>query len=316
MSVQTEIDRISQNVASTYSALSEMGATLPESQNSNNLAPTVYNALNAANKTYIFEAVVSVSTSGLSFALPEGVTHSLLVEKINAGFHVVAMATLPAAAGSKAGTYALPFTHDWQGGGSAQGDLYFSTTVIDALIYIIISSDNSIKLDYYDIERQNNKVTSISPSSTDVQYPTAKAVYDAVEEAKKSATGSLQVEFALTGIDDETGIFVFSANKSVSDCIDAFENGVPVYGDLDPTGDAFVGAMVTCDDGIAVFEIANIMNTAKRYVLSGTNDGAEDIWNGMYTDGATVEDIPTDEYINGLIDAKINEIGIAEEGSY
>lgn len=135
---------------------------------------------NAADKTYIFEAVASVTASGLSFALPEGVTHSLLVEKINAGFHIVAMATLPEASGSKAGTYALPFTHDWQGGGSAQGDLYFSTTVIDALIYIIISSDDSVELNYYDIERQSHKVTSLSASSTDTQYPSAKAVYNAL----------------------------------------------------------------------------------------------------------------------------------------
>ena len=40
MSVQSEIDRITQNVASTYAALSEMGATLPDVQNSDNLAAT------------------------------------------------------------------------------------------------------------------------------------------------------------------------------------------------------------------------------------------------------------------------------------
>jgi hypothetical protein len=41
MSVQSEIDRINGNVANTYSALSEMGATMPEQQNSDNLAGTV-----------------------------------------------------------------------------------------------------------------------------------------------------------------------------------------------------------------------------------------------------------------------------------
>ena len=41
MSVQSEIDRINGNVASTYSALEEMGATMPEQQNSNNMAATV-----------------------------------------------------------------------------------------------------------------------------------------------------------------------------------------------------------------------------------------------------------------------------------
>lgn len=41
MSIQDEINRINQNVANTYSALSDMGATMPETQNSDNMASTV-----------------------------------------------------------------------------------------------------------------------------------------------------------------------------------------------------------------------------------------------------------------------------------
>lgn len=41
MSIQDEINRINQNVANTYSALSDMGATLPETQNSDNMASAV-----------------------------------------------------------------------------------------------------------------------------------------------------------------------------------------------------------------------------------------------------------------------------------
>lgn len=41
MSIQDEINRLSQNVADTYSALGDMGATLPETQNSDNMANTV-----------------------------------------------------------------------------------------------------------------------------------------------------------------------------------------------------------------------------------------------------------------------------------
>ena len=40
MNAQSEIDRITQNVADTYSALEEKGATMPEEQNSDNLAAT------------------------------------------------------------------------------------------------------------------------------------------------------------------------------------------------------------------------------------------------------------------------------------
>ena len=43
MSIQTQIDRIAQNVSNTYSVLSDMGATMPEEQNTNNLPNTAAN---------------------------------------------------------------------------------------------------------------------------------------------------------------------------------------------------------------------------------------------------------------------------------
>ncbi|MBR3815140.1 MAG: hypothetical protein IKJ27_00265 [Clostridia bacterium] len=45
MSVQSEINRINQNVANTYTSLSGLGATVPSSKNSDNLPATV-NSLN------------------------------------------------------------------------------------------------------------------------------------------------------------------------------------------------------------------------------------------------------------------------------
>lgn len=41
MSIQDEINRINQNIANTYSALGDMGATLPQTQNSANMASAV-----------------------------------------------------------------------------------------------------------------------------------------------------------------------------------------------------------------------------------------------------------------------------------
>lgn len=51
MSVQSEIDRINGNVASTYTALSEMGATMPAQQNSDNLPGTVLTVPQGGGKT-------------------------------------------------------------------------------------------------------------------------------------------------------------------------------------------------------------------------------------------------------------------------
>ena len=41
MTIQSELERIGNNISSAYSALGENGATLPETQNSYNLAATV-----------------------------------------------------------------------------------------------------------------------------------------------------------------------------------------------------------------------------------------------------------------------------------
>ena len=49
MSVQSEIGRIKQNVADTYTALNELGADMPEEQNSNNLAAAVRSLANGLN---------------------------------------------------------------------------------------------------------------------------------------------------------------------------------------------------------------------------------------------------------------------------
>jgi hypothetical protein len=51
MIVQSEIDRINGNVASTYTALSEMGATMPAQQNSDNLPGTVRTVPQGGSKT-------------------------------------------------------------------------------------------------------------------------------------------------------------------------------------------------------------------------------------------------------------------------
>lgn len=44
-------------------------------------------------------------------------------------------------------------------------------------------------------EKKNNKVTSLSSSSTHVQYPSAKAVYDAISEVEASSGGNYIYDF-------------------------------------------------------------------------------------------------------------------------
>lgn len=54
-----------------------------------------------------------------------------------------------------------------------------------------ISGDLGVSLQLQINDINNNKVTSISESSTDTQYPSAKCVYDAIEEVREIAVKSL-----------------------------------------------------------------------------------------------------------------------------
>ena len=63
MSVQSEINRIKNNVSNTYTALSNKGATIPSSKTSDNLKSTV-ETLKVATVAY------DSSTSTLTITLP------------------------------------------------------------------------------------------------------------------------------------------------------------------------------------------------------------------------------------------------------
>ena len=66
MSVQSQIDRISANVASTYSVLEEAGGSMPSARNSNNLPSTTAATLGAKldKTTYEYNKELVIGSSG------------------------------------------------------------------------------------------------------------------------------------------------------------------------------------------------------------------------------------------------------------
>ncbi len=94
MSIQSEINRINDNVAAAYSALEDKGAILPETRNLNNLAPTIANIQNlqAGDGITIQEDTIRVTTP------VKGVTHeeydALSEEERNTGLYVVTDANI------------------------------------------------------------------------------------------------------------------------------------------------------------------------------------------------------------------------------
>lgn len=106
MTIQSELERIGNNISSAYSALGENGATLPETQNSDNLATTVQTLPEKQDK----------------------ITASGLLKGDGAGNISAAVAGTDYQAPLTAGTDYLPMS-----GGTLSGQLQASSTAMAAL---------------------------------------------------------------------------------------------------------------------------------------------------------------------------------------
>ena len=106
MTIQSELERIGNNISSAYSALGENGATLPETQNSDNLAATVQTLPEKQDK----------------------ITASGLLKGDGAGNISAAVAGTDYQAPLTAGTDYLPMN-----GGTLTGQLQASSTAMAAL---------------------------------------------------------------------------------------------------------------------------------------------------------------------------------------
>lgn len=130
-----------------------------------------------AYNTFIFEVIISISSSGMTPSIQEGVTYAVIDDAIDRGLHVVAMMEIPSVAGaSLSGVYAAPFMKKL-----STGELCFSVIAHTVTQCILIHPDNTITYSNYAIEDSNNKVSGVTTYTPDhVHFPTTKAVYDFV----------------------------------------------------------------------------------------------------------------------------------------
>lgn len=68
----------------------------------------------------------------------------------------------------------------------------FSALVGDSQFVVYCYANNTWGSSFYKVEKVSNKVTSISQLSTDMQYPSAKAVYDALQQSGGGASSDKQ----------------------------------------------------------------------------------------------------------------------------
>ena len=70
----------------------------------------------------------------------------------------------------------------------AEGVVFVCDTA-DTRFYITVSAENEWGNSSYIVERASNKTTVLSSSSTNIQYPSAKATYDAIQDVREIAEG-------------------------------------------------------------------------------------------------------------------------------
>jgi len=135
--------------------------------------------------------------------------------------------------------------------------IFIFSCVVGQLIYTI-SLDQSLgwSENNYTLENAANKVTSISSSSTNIQYPSAKAVYDAIQSSKE--------------------IFVVSIGVTThQECWAEYISGKILIGILDESPDIFMFSLSHIDDEqVGFFRFVRVIGdgTIETYTLDGQDN--------------------------------------------
>ena len=120
----------------------------------------------------------------------------------------------------------------------------FASQLFDTYRYVSVNNTNSWGAGVNNFEVTSNKVTSLTSSSTNTQYPSAKVVYDAIEDVREIAQGrktayvissvtnpvfntedaTIEVENDFTDVDGRT---IALAGLHKGDVIYITETGIP-----------------------------------------------------------------------------------------
>lgn len=188
----------------------------------------------------------------------------------------------------------------------------FCSQLFDTQRYVSVNSSDSWGAGTNNFEVTSNKVTSISSSSTNAQYPSAKCTYDAIEDVREVATGKT----ATFVCSDVTNTVLNSQNASISIssaltdingqaiALSDFNIGDNIYITETDVPDRWVSAITKSGDTVTGVTL-NKLETAKVPVadvqINGTsitsNNVADIITNTAYDSStnkiATMSDLPT-----------------------
>lgn len=144
--------------------------------------------------------------------------------------------------------------------GASESQIAFETMVNNGVAYII-GKNNKWQYGHFVIQSVENKTTSITSSSTDIQYPSAKAVYDSIQDSL------LFIKFTFKGYQ---GRPLFTADKTYDEVESAIKTGKTIIINFDGSDSACIPSC-DCDDT----KISIYMPSADqlRYICCYKTDG-------------------------------------------
>lgn len=170
-------------------------ATLAEGATAHDMAGnpitgTMKQGSGGASNTFTFDFALSFDTGDMVIALPSTVTSAELVEKFNAGVHVVGYLKIPSYVPTVGGTHALPMT-------SANIDAVFTALLGYTDLIITVKQDGSASYN------MRLPTYTIDENSTDDQKPSAKAVYDFVNSNSGGDSANSPLVLEMVNVDGD-----------------------------------------------------------------------------------------------------------------
>ena len=265
-------------------------------------------AIDDANNVFIVEFEVSLQQNGqLDLSLPTGMRPSDIFNAYNNNFHVIGIFDIP----SIAGEYAGKFIASANKRGNDHSILFvaFDKSLMQ---WVQVSDLGDISFGVSRYEVTGNKVTVISPESTDAQYPSAKATYEMIENVKDCFYVPINFDqngFSLNGVTHEEIYNSYKAKgkRIVAKCYVPASAGLGAWGEFN--------IPMTCLQDNSTFTLAFLSGTTSVEVFVASDNSVSYNINVLQniesrvtsiTSSATHTSYPTAKAVYDYIESRLN----------
>ena len=139
------------------------------------------------------------------------------------------------------------------------GQAFFASLTANNSTRLELKQDSRWAISYYQMEVVSNKTKTLSESSTDTQYPSAKAVYDFVQNSKDV----FYAEYGVTTYDE-----IIEAHNAKKEVLCKYYIS---------SNDCRIARLVLVNDGVLVYFQVTVGSDTQRLVCYPSN-----VWNNLY----------------------------------